>query len=168
MTWLMNQEDIDNIIKVVLATDGNIAEVGVYKGDMAEEICKMKGDRHLYLFDTWEGLPEKCQLGDLLLKADIEEIKQRLKKYPNVHFIKGIFPETTNMVDDKKFSVVHLDCDLYNGTKGGLEFFYPRSEYIFIHDYPSYEGVRKAVDEFLKEKNIKGEQTTTIQLCLKK
>ena len=49
------------------------------------------------------------------------------------------------------FSFVHLDADLFEPTKNGLEFFYPRvsSEgIILIHDYNAWPGCRKAVDEF--------------------
>ena len=36
---------------------GDIAEVGVYKGGTAALICKVRGDKSLYLFDTFEGIP---------------------------------------------------------------------------------------------------------------
>jgi len=53
-----------------------------------------------------------------------------------------------------KFAFVNLDADLYNPTKAGLEYFYPRLSpggVIIIHDYNhKWEGVIKAVDEFVK------------------
>jgi len=45
-----------------------------------------------------------------------------------------------------------MDADLYNPTKAGLEYFYPRLSpggVIFIHDYnDKWQGLIKAVDEF--------------------
>jgi O-methyltransferase len=50
------------------------------------------------------------------------------------------------------FAFVNLDADLYNPTKAGLEYFYPRLSpggVIIIHDYTyKWPGIRKAVDEF--------------------
>ena len=47
-----------------------------------------------------------------------------------------------------------MDVDLYNPTKAGLEFFYPRlasGGVIIIHDYnPDWPGIMKAVDDFGK------------------
>jgi len=46
-----------------------------------------------------------------------------------------------------------MDADLYNPTKAGLEFFYPRLSpggVILVHDYNyKWEGLMKAVDEFV-------------------
>ena len=48
-----------------------------------------------------------------------------------------------------------MDVDLYESTKAGLEFFYPRMSrggIIMSHDYPSLNGVLKAVTEFFADK----------------
>ena len=45
-----------------------------------------------------------------------------------------------------------MDADLYNPTKAGLEFFYPRlvpGGVIIVHDYnPDWPGIMKAVNDF--------------------
>ena len=52
------------------------------------------------------------------------------------------------------FCLVNLDADLYNPTKAGLEYFYPRLSpggVIIIHDYNyKWPGIKKAVDEFVQ------------------
>jgi O-methyltransferase len=62
-------------------------------------------------------------------------------------------PETDN-TELTLFALVNIDADLYNPTKAGLEFFYPRlspSGVIIVHDYThKWEGVMTAVDEFIK------------------
>ena len=45
-------------VKRTQKVPGDIAEVGVYKGGSAKMICSAKGDKHLHLFDTFEGLPK--------------------------------------------------------------------------------------------------------------
>jgi hypothetical protein len=107
-------------------------------GGTAKFICEAKGDKTLYLFDTFEGMPdnmissEKDSWPDgTHIDTSVEEVKTYLSDYPNVHFIKGIFPESLSNYPDydianKKFSLVHLDVDLYKSTLGALEFFYPK------------------------------------------
>lgn len=138
---------------------GAIAEVGAYKGGSAKIICEAKGDKELYLFDTFEGLPD---VGDIDIKFKrgqynslFEEVKAYLKDYPNVFIYKGVFPATSGPIKDKKFSFVHLDVDIYESTKKSLEFFYPRMSpggVIISHDYFSSVGVRKAFDDFFIDK----------------
>ncbi|KPJ56640.1 hypothetical protein AMJ49_04400 [Parcubacteria bacterium DG_74_2] len=139
---------------------GDIAEVGVYKGGSAKLICEVKEDRVLYLFDTFEGLPETSKDDPPShykgrYNALLENVQQYLVKYKNVYFYKGVFPATADTVKNKTFSLVHLDVDLYKSTLDCLNFFYPRMSkggIILLHDYPNLFGVKKAVDEFFKDK----------------
>ena len=45
-------------------------------------------------------------------------MQEYLKGYPNVHFYKGLFPESAKGLEDKKFCFVHIDVDLYESTRG--------------------------------------------------
>ena len=124
----------------VLATaslSGAIAEVGVYKGTTAKLICEGKDDRDLFLFDTFEGMPdEKITTHDdwesyTHTDTSLKSVQSYLAQYPNITFIPGKFPESISLHPDlylteKKFSLVNLDVDLYQSTLDGLEFFYPR------------------------------------------
>lgn len=140
---------------------GDIAEVGTYRGGSAKIICEAKGNRVLHLFDTFEGLPElspndnpqQFHKGQFI--ASFEDVKNYLKNYPNVHFYKGLFPSTADPIKNKKFSFVHLDVDLYETTLASIKFFYPRMNkggIILSHDYINAPGVRKAFDDFFKDK----------------
>lgn len=140
---------------------GCFAELGVYKGDSAHIINLMDPSRDFHLFDTFEGFKEK----DLVVETgkaatytthnfadtSIERVKQRLNSEKFI-FHKGYFPETTKKLSDEKFALVSMDADLYNPTKAGLEFFYPRLSkggVIIVHDYnPDWPGIMKAVDHF--------------------
>jgi O-methyltransferase len=140
---------------------GDIAEVGVYKGGSAKIICSVKGDRHLHLFDTFEGLPKVDEI-DMVwpfyegkFAASYDSVRDYLKDERNVSFYKGIFPATSDPVKETRFSMVNLDVDCYESTKLCLEFFYSRMSpggIILSHDYVTAPGVRKAFDDFFDKK----------------
>lgn len=153
--------DIFMITKNTSKIEGAIAEVGVYQGGSAKIICEAKGSRELHLFDTFSGLPkltvedqpEYFHEGEFL--ASLENVKSYLKKYRKVYFYKGLFPATGKSVSNKKFSFVNIDVDLYEATLSSLKFFYPKMSkggIIVSHDYANAIGVKKAVDEFFKNK----------------
>jgi len=138
---------------------GDIAEVGVYRGGSAKLICEAKGDRPLHLFDTFEGLPDDSKFDAIFHKgmfgASLEDVQRYLEQYENVHFYKGLFPKTAEPVHSKHFCFVHLDVDLWESILYCLEFFYPRLSkggVMLVHDYPLAKGVKKAINEFFKDK----------------
>jgi len=151
-----------HLLRQIHKIEGDIAEVGVFKAGTSEIICKYKGKKKLLLFDRFqEGLPEPTKEDAGTYKngqftSNIKEVERRLRKYPNVFIYPGTFPETSEPIKNKKFSFLHIDVDLYKGTKDSLKFFYPRMSeggIILIHDYISFsEGVRKAVDDFFLDK----------------
>jgi len=60
-------------------------------------------------------------------------------------------------MNGKKFSLVHLDCDLKKPTMAALEYFYPRivkGGFLVMHDHSSYcwKGAEEAINEFFKDK----------------
>jgi hypothetical protein len=139
--------------------NGNYAEVGVYKGSSAEAICKAKGNKHIYLFDTFNGIPAIDKIDTRFSKemftSNYEYVKKRLSKYKNVHIYKGLFPKTAEPIKNKKFVFVHFDVDIYQSTKNCLEFFYKRMQkggIILSHDYSQAKGVNKAFNDFFMGK----------------
>ena len=139
---------------------GSMAEVGVFRGGSAKLICEVKGDKPFHLFDTYEGLPPASE-ADRGIHAEhqyacsLEEIQEYLQDYDNLHFHKGIFPDSAVGVPEQTYCFVHFDVDLYEGTKGCLEYFYPRMErggIMVSHDYGILAGVEKAFHEFFEDK----------------
>ncbi len=145
-------------VKRTAKISGDIAEVGVYQGGSSMLICRAKGEKHLHLFDTFEGIPKVEKIDKFLegqFASQFEETRNYLKQENNVHFYKGIFPDTAGPIEEKKFSFVHLDVDTYESTNNCIQFFYPRMNsggIIISHDYIPAKGVRKAFDEFFAEK----------------
>ena len=148
-------------VKKTKKLDGNIAEVGVYQGASAKLICETKGDRALFLFDTFSGLPEVNKIDKtLFFKGEYsytkEKVEEYLKKYKNIYIYEGHVPETSTPVLNKKFSFVHLDVDTYKSILACLQFFYSRMKkggIILSHDYANVIGVRRAFETFYKYKN---------------
>jgi O-methyltransferase len=147
---------------------GAVAEVGVFQGEFAQKINEAFPDRHLYLFDTFEGFNKEDVKIDMAKGystgtenfSDTSEklVMDRMLTPENCIVKKGYFPETANDVSDT-FVFVSLDADLYKPIYDGLKFFYPklaRGGYIFVHDFnnDSYNGARQAVEEFCEEEGV--------------
>jgi predicted O-methyltransferase YrrM len=141
---------------------GDMAEVGVYRGGSARIIAEAK--KNLYLFDTFEGLPQpgehdtqEFKKGDYL--GTIEEVQSMLKDLNNVFLIKGLFPKTGKKIKNKRFCFVHLDADLYQSTLDSINFFWPRMTkggIILLHDYQNSPVIKKATESLENPIEIKG------------
>jgi hypothetical protein len=152
-------------IKQILSEDvpGDFAELGVWRGNTASVLAHYAdiSNRKLYLFDTFEGFDSR-DLGGVDKDKQMAFADTSLPMVKNVignsssvcRFAKGYFPSTiTEEHDANIYSIVSLDCDLYEPMKSGLDFFYPRMSkggILFLHDYSSnfWDGAKKAVDEF--------------------
>jgi len=167
-----NSGDIPRLWSIILnckqimseKIEGDFAELGVWRGNTAAILaCFAKqGNRELFLFDTFEGFSSADMHGidsdkprGLFMDTSIEMTKEVIGEDGSVcHFEKGYFPSSVrNEHKTRKYSVVSLDCDLYEPTKAGLEFFYPlmpRGSIFLLHDYSSlhWSGSKKAIDEF--------------------
>ena len=148
--------------------EGDFVEVGVYKGHTAKLIHYYAPERRLHLFDTFEGLTfhdikneqERIQLS--IPEEDFHDTSfEKVKGYispqnKNVFFYMGYFPDSIpSSFNQCNFAFVHLDADLYEPTRRGIEYFYPRlnvGAFLVVHDYNAWPGARKAVDEFFKDK----------------
>lgn len=149
--------------------EGDVAEVGVYRGDSAKQIARLFPDRKLYIFDTFEGFhANDCtEEENNLINSAIQErrfcdtslelVLNRIGRWADVIPKKGYFPDTAKGMEDNKFAFVSLDTDLYQPILSGLEFFYPRLSnggYIIIHDVFRIAGVERAIKEFCTTERI--------------
>ena len=151
---------------------GEACELGCWRGLSAYQIAthlRSLGGRTLFhIFDSFEGLSE-YQPVDMPqgLKEDLparrkqfacslETVQQNLKEFPFIRYYKGWIPQRFAEVQDKSFSFVHIDVDLYQPIRDSFQFFYPRliTGGIMVFDdygYAQFPGAKKAVDECLKE-----------------
>jgi len=145
------------------ALPGHYAECGVFRGGTALllSICK-PADKKLFLFDTFEGMPEVNHEHDYHRQGDFSEtslqgVQNLLAGRSNVIFRNGLFPKTAEELEDEVFSLVHVDFDIYQSVKDACEFFYPRlvvgGSIVFDdYGYASCPGAKSAVREFCVEK----------------
>lgn len=92
----------------------------------------------------------------------VENLITNVVKYPasELHIYKGWFQDTIipSRKHIDKIAFLYLDCDLYSSIKFCLENLYDKlspNGMIVIDDYNHYPGCRKAVNEFIKQHNIK-------------
>lgn len=147
--------------------EGDVVECGTCNGGTAAVLgyagLTENHARHLWLFDSFEGLPEplpidgaKAQSFTGLCLGKIECVEEVLERAQvpreRVHIVKGWFQDTFQTVDIPRIAVLHIDADWYESVKLTLERFYDCVEpggFIIFDDYGFWEGCRQAVDEFL-------------------
>jgi hypothetical protein len=146
---------------------GDFAELGVWRGNSASVLAHYaaKGNREVFLFDTYEGFDQRDITGvdsavevNVFNNTSIDMVKAAIgPNHGRCHFVKGFFPGTfTDEHAARTYAVVNLDCDLYEPMKAGLAAFYPRMSrggLFMLHDYSSryWPGAKQAVDEFCRE-----------------
>lgn len=154
---------------------GSFVECGVQNGGSAAVIAaaaRHNPGRHVWLFDSWEGWPTPDEIdynsklqfvpeeGGCLGSEDRarELLFGRLRlDATRVHLVKGWFADTLPRKEIGKISLLHLDCYLYESVKCCLEQLYDDvidGGYIVIDDYGYWSGCQKAVDEFMKSRNL--------------
>ncbi|GAK57008.1 macrocin-O-methyltransferase domain protein [Candidatus Vecturithrix granuli] len=169
---------IYNLAQQIEATNfsGAFVECGVWNGGSAAimaELAKHNRERHVWLFDSWEGLPQPTHVDisrdgepgekgtSFGYQEKVEEILfHKLVLDPvRQHLVKGWFQDT---IPSKKpqigpIALLHLDCDWYESIKFCLNELYDQvldGGYIIIDDYGYWQGCKQAVDEFLLQRNL--------------
>jgi O-methyltransferase len=168
---------VDHIVRHRI--EGDIVECGVWRGGsmMAVALALLaRGDasRHLYLYDTFEGMsepteadrslsgePARQQLDrtardkPLWAVASLEDVQANLWStgYPRerIHFVKGKVEDTIPATLPARIALLRLDTDWYESTRHELQHLYPllsRHGLLIIDDYGHWQGARRAVDEF--------------------
>jgi hypothetical protein len=171
-----------NLAKAFSVIDGDLAECGAHRGRGSYLMlaANRHNQKHMYSFDSFEGLSEPTDAdasGDKRVQpwamndfavaeeeaaANLAAFKGRFTLY------KGWIPERFPEVSDRRFSLVHIDVDLYDPTLASVEFFWPRLNpggLIVCDDYASRRcpGAKKAMDEFAASQGLRVAELTTMQ-----
>jgi O-methyltransferase len=155
---------------------GNIVECGVCNGGSSgvlATVVEPSRAREVWMFDSWEGLPEPTEsdvscLGEKGEKGICLGSEQKVRELffrklhlsaRGKHFVKGWFQDSIpgKKTEIGKIALLHLDGDWYESVKYCLDELYDQvvpGGFVFIDDYGYWEGARKAVDEFLASRNI--------------
>lgn len=162
-----------NVAKQVSYLNLPFIECGVKYGSSAVRIASVINNNG-YLFDTWKTFSGISKIDTSesrikkILKRDSSDIKKKcillIKKHElsdrlkllqgDVRYVLPVFLKENLGL---RFSIVHLDLDIYEPTKICLELLWEKTEgAIFIHDYGSnkWKGIKIAVDEFSAKHGI--------------
>lgn len=165
---------------------GDIVECGVWRGGMMQLTAltlKHLGDesRKLYLYDTYDGMPEpeqrdlsvdggsahaawqqhKSQGEKWGFGGQLEEVRERILAtgYPEQQcvFVKGMVENTIpDHSPASDIAILRLDTDLYSSTRHELEQLYPKLSQggvLIVDDYGYFQGAREATDEYFSKHN---------------
>tara|TARA_B100000508_G_scaffold24977_1_gene18050 strand:+ start:25 stop:699 length:675 start_codon:yes stop_codon:yes gene_type:complete len=152
--------------------EGAVVETGCWKGGLGAFMARF--NREVWLFDSFEGLPEMTEDDTELVEqknleynkktgyiavdqSHAETIAKKLGVKPNI--VKGWFNETLPAYKDKigKIAILRLDGDTYDSTLDALEILYDnvsKGGLVVIDDFYDFEGCRKAVYDFFVKRRI--------------
>ena len=138
-----------NIYSLASILDGNIAEIGCWKGlssYMLNKTASQNNERYtgkdFWIIDSFEGLSESEESDQVLedfvpveiapgggnvpgsFSASLDHVKQTLNDFPDINYLKGWVPNVLDHIPkDLRWKFVHIDVDLYAPIKGTFEFF---------------------------------------------
>ena len=166
---------------------GAFVECGVWKGGscavMAFVSHKAESERKIWLFDSFEGMPEPREIDGKLVRqwvggalsgrliptglnfASSEEVSKLL--FENFNFsrenivikkgwLQNTLPASELEIGD--IALLHIDVDWYESTKICLDYLYDNivpGGYLILDDYNFFEGCKIAVDTFIRERDLK-------------
>jgi O-methyltransferase len=149
------------LVEQAAKRSGSILEVGVWRGGTGALMADNAPSKTVYLCDTFKGVV-KAGENDTEYKgrehadASVEIVERLLGKLEvdNVTILEGIFPDDTEwkIPTDERFSLCHIDVDVYQSAKDVLEWVWPRlvSGGIVVYDDYGFEncaGITKHVNE---------------------
>jgi hypothetical protein len=165
---------------------GAFVECGVWRGGssmLAALTLRAAGDesRELWLYDTFEGMPEPAAVDVDYRKvpargewqrratsdrndwayASLEEVEANMRStgYPtaNMKLVKGKVEERLPATAPAEIAILRLDTDWFESTLHELRHLYPRlaaGGVLIIDDYGWWQGAKQATDQFLAESGV--------------
>lgn len=157
--------ELDRVLAA--ATAGDVVEFGCYVGTTSVFLADRlrASNRQLYLYDSFEGLPEKdahdaSPAGTQFRAGELRATKRQLitnlkrARVPSPHITKAWFSELTPADVPDTIAFAFLDGDYYRSIKDPLLLITPRlvrHAVIVVDDYANeaLPGARVATDEWL-------------------
>ncbi|CAF3437351.1 unnamed protein product [Rotaria socialis] len=159
--------NIEWAIRFVIANGvkGDYIECGVWRGGssiFARAVLKAlnNNDRHVWLADSFQGLPKARTPHDTdiwskmeYLKVSLEEVQTNFRSFnlldDRVHFCKGYIVDSLPRCNVSRLAVLRMDGDMYESTMDQLFNLYSKLQVggvIIIDDYSIEECFRAIVD----------------------
>lgn len=169
--WHFCPVDFENIfqaLEICKNLDGDYVEIGSFKGDSASAALNYMNkagiEKKSYFIDTFEGFDyedaynsEDAQWQNTHKDTSFDEVKKRLKIYPNARVIQGNIITDELPSEIQKIAITNIDVDMYDAVKAALYKVKDKIVHngiIIAEDYghtPSLIGAQKATLEFLDE-----------------
>ncbi|KAJ3167756.1 hypothetical protein HDU87_001475 [Geranomyces variabilis] len=168
-----------DIAYAVLADNvpGDCVETGAYTGGTSILLMKALhrwdagGSRLLWAADSFEGLPAPTEQDSGAdshvgsknkLSPSEETFINNLKEWEahgptRLRILRGWFSETLPTAPIEQISYLRLDRDIYASAMDSLRALYHMVSvggYVYVDDYGSFDGCRRAIDEFRAEHGI--------------
>ncbi|HEX2827185.1 MAG TPA: TylF/MycF/NovP-related O-methyltransferase [Burkholderiales bacterium] len=176
--------------QVTAAAPGEVAECGCARGLSFVQLCLAHRETHpgwrgegFHIFDSFEGLSapvaEDLAFTDVadaaVARANMAQghfafaldvVRGNVHpRFPRVALHPGWIPQSLAAQPERTYRFVHLDVDLYEPTRGGLEYFVPRlaaGGMVVTDDY-NWPGAKKAFDDFCRDAGLAVQVTDTSQ-----
>jgi O-methyltransferase len=142
---------------------GDFVECGTCKGGSSAVIASaLRSDRHLWLYDSFEGLPEAGDVdgpaalawtgGARAVEQDVIDVLTATGIRPERYTIrKGWFEDSFQQPLPKQVAFLHCDADWHDSVLLTLETFYPLMAdggIVVLDDFGWWEGCREAFYSF--------------------
>jgi O-methyltransferase len=168
MVGLERLDDVQACVESIVrdGIEGDVIEAGAWRGGaalvMRATLDTLGDGRTVVVADSFEGFPpgDEQLSGIDFLAAPLEEVREsfaRLGCDRGVEFVPGFFEQSLAALAGRRWAIVRLDADTYEPTRAALRALYPglaKGGYLIVDDYGSFEGCRRAVDEFRREYGI--------------
>ena len=184
----VEQQEIEIVLRELRKTknlSGDVVEFGCYVGTtsvfLARELETWTSSKQLWLYDSFEGLPEKSSedvnsLGEDFKKGELLATKKQLisnlkksgtKRLPII--TKGWF---NNLAESQIPEKISLDGDYYYSILDPLKLIWPKLEkgaIVIVDDYGNHAlpGASKAVDEWCYRYNLSKKVETSLAIFQK-
>lgn len=181
---IINDDQISYLITYLLDSidnniDGDVVELGCYVGESSKYLQKTIQEtginKKLYVYDSFEGLPELGQLekdtgwteGGLKSTEDVLIKNFTDNNLTPPYITKGWFKDIPDSDLPEKICFAFLDGDFYSSIYDSLVKIYNRvtpGGYICIHDYDRMDlpGVKVAVEDFFRKNKL---ELKIIKVC---
>jgi O-methyltransferase len=150
---------------------GDMVECGVGHGGSAALMALSSKDhaRKLWMFDTFQGLPEPtpenpdrpvASAWAGTFRASPEEVQSSFRKLgieAHTVMVPGLFEDTLPGCAIESIALLHVDGDWYESVKATLDHLYDRVSpggIVQFDDYGHWAGARRAIDEFMRGRGI--------------
>jgi hypothetical protein len=159
---------VERLDAVLQRQAGDVIECGIFRGVTSVLIAKLlelrQSDKKLFLFDSFQGLPEPDRRVDTSVRfqkgawaASRQEVEALLARFGVLQrcvIAEGWFSETLpKLKSEQQFCFAYIDADLHSSTVDCLTHIWKRMPHDAVAVFDDYHhpsgGVRKALDDWV-------------------